>query len=343
VPGFPADESDSQCIPALQTFVKNLNKSNHFYLSIITLYYPQFKKKYVWHGTRIYSLAGKPGIIKKIPILFKVYTTFNKIHRENPVDIIHSFWLQDTSWVGRKLSQKYHIPHLSTAMGQDVLGSNKYLSLLPLGKMRIITLNKFHQDRLLKNTGKESSQNIPWGIDSLDFPSFSKERTIDLIGIGNLTPLKNFNLFITAVAGLLPRFPNLKAILIGDGPEQNNLQKRINDEGLKSNISLLGSLPREEVLFHLSKSKLLLHPSTFESFGFVFAEALQLGVKIVSYEVGIAKNGRHWSIFNNVEEMVKMTADLLSSPAISESTNNYQIQDTISAYEAVYQKLIAIK
>jgi glycosyltransferase involved in cell wall biosynthesis len=83
-----------------------------------------------------------------------------------------------------------------------------------------------------------------------------------------------------------------------------------------------------------------LHPSTFESFGFVFAEALQLGVKIVSKQVGIGKTGENWSVFNTEQEMVKMTADLLSSPAISESSNNYQIQDTISAYEAVYQNLI---
>ena len=142
------------------------------------------------------------------------------------------------------------------------------------------------------------------------------------------------------MARLLPKFPKLNAIVIGDGPEQNNLQQRINKEGLKSNVTLLGALPRDQVLYHLSKSKVLLHPSTFESFGFVFAEAHQLGVKIVSKKVGIAESGDNWSVFNNEEEMIKMTGDLLSYSSISKSINKYLIQDTISAYRAFYQKLI---
>jgi glycosyltransferase involved in cell wall biosynthesis len=145
------------------------------------------------------------------------------------------------------------------------------------------------------------------------------------------------------VARLSPKFPKLNAIIIGEGPEQNNLQQRVNEEGLKSNVTLLGALPRDQVLDHLSKSKILLHPSTFESFGFVFAEALQLGVKIVSREVGIAKNGKNWYIFYNEEEMVTMTEDLLDFPTFSESTNNYEIQNTILAYETVYHELIDIK
>jgi glycosyltransferase involved in cell wall biosynthesis len=343
VPGFPADESDSQCIPALQTFVKNLIKTKHYSISVITLYYPQFKKKYEWHGTKVYSLAGKPGLINKIPILFKVYTTFHKINRENPVTIIHSFWLQDTSWVARKLSQKYHIPHLSTAMGQDVLRKNKYLFWMPLDLMKIIVLSPFHQNTLSLHKGKKQTQIVPWGIDPSNFPQINSKRNIDLIGVGNLTALKNYSLLIEVVELLVEKFPNLKAVLIGDGPEKAKLQQLLLKKKIGDHITLVGAVPRDQVLLYLSRSKVLFHPSTYESFGLVFAEALQLGVKIVSKKVGIAESGDNWYIFNNEEEMMRMTEDLLRSPSISKSINKYLIQDTISAYEAVYQKLIGIK
>lgn len=342
-PGFPAEISDSQCIPALQIFVKNLNKLKEYNISIITFYYPSLVEEYDWNGIKVYPQNGQPGLLQKPFLMYKVFNEFKKIHKKTPVNIIHSFWLQDTTWIGRKISQIFNIPHLSTAMGQDVRKHNKYLNWLPLESMDIIVLSHFHQDSLYLSKGIKQFPIIPWGIDPVSFPAISTHRDIDLIGIGNLTPLKNYAVFIEVVSILIKKFPDLKAVLIGNGIEYDKLRKLIKEKYIGNHITLTGAIPREHVLRYLSRSKVLFHPSTFESFGLVFAEAQQMGVKIISRKVGIAEESEHWSIYNSHEEMINMTTNMLLNSSPNTTINKYHIKNTVQAYKKTYEQMMLRK
>ncbi len=57
---------------------------------------------------------------------------------------------------------------------------------------------------------------------------------------GELLPNKNQATLIKAVALLVPRWPNLKVLLAGNGPEESNLRSLIEMLNLESTVSLLG-------------------------------------------------------------------------------------------------------
>lgn len=72
-------------------------------------------------------------------------------------------------------------------------------------------------------------------------------------------------------------------LIIGDGPEMANIEKRYSSI---SNISLLGNLPNCKVIKQMSQSDCLVLPSHKEGFGRVIIEMLHLGKPVISTKSG---------------------------------------------------------
>ena len=117
-------------------------------------------------------------------------------------------------------------------------------------------------------------------------------------------------------------------------------KKLIHDFGLEDHITLMGILPREEVLRHMNQSHILLHPSLYESFGFVFSEALYSGMSIVSFPVGAAQRGKKWKVAKNEEEMYQQLVDLLQEKPDYQRADVPDLTDVAHTYVEQYQTLI---
>ncbi|MGB0369236.1 MAG: glycosyltransferase family 4 protein, partial [Flavobacteriales bacterium] len=165
--------------------------------------------------------------------------------------------------------------HIATAMGQDVLISNRYLKQISLGLPSLVAVSDFQNNSLQKSTGKRANQIIPWGMGSAEHENDT--RDIDILGVGSLIPLKAFDSFLRVIAEVVKSRPKLRVVLIGDGPDRRSLEKLANELGIDRNVQFAGKKSREEVLAMMRKSKVLLHTSTFESQGFVFNEAYACG------------------------------------------------------------------
>jgi glycosyltransferase involved in cell wall biosynthesis len=210
------------------------------------------------------------------------------------VDQVHSFWFSECAYVGSKLSKKLNIPHSCTFMGQDALQENRYLKKIKR-LPQIITLSGYHAAALKENAGIESDFIIPWGIEELEIDA-NVEKTIDILGVGNLIPLKAYDGFIRVLKEVKHHIPEIKAEIIGEGPELENLQKLIDKSELRQNILLRGKMDRAGVLKSMRRSKCLLHLSHYESFGMVLIEAQAMGAKVFSANVGIAAEAQGISI-----------------------------------------------
>lgn len=336
-PGFAKDENDASCIPPLQLFAKHLAQQD-FKVTVIALEYPE-KKSYRWHNVDVYSCGGNNSLFSKPFTWLKATSLLKKINEECSVDVLHSFWLQDTTLVGNYFARKYSIPHLTTLMGQDVLPSNNYLKIIPVGAHNTVALSQFHADAFMATTQKVVRKIIPWGIEKTEFPEFnSGERSIDILAVGSLNQVKNLNEFIEVVALVKKNFPKVKAIIAGDGLLRNELEKKVKQLNLSSNINFKGQLHRREVLQLMQQSKILLHTSKFESFGYVFAEAMWSGMKIVSHRVGIA-NEQNSFIGNLTQELANNCVHLLKTKLIFEQTSSASIKQTVAAYVDLYNEL----
>ncbi|MFN8321284.1 MAG: glycosyltransferase family 4 protein [Chitinophagales bacterium] len=340
-PGFARDEQDTVTIPPLSALTRSLSKQG-VHISIITLDYPFEEEKYTWHGVTVYACGGKNHRFPaKIFTVQKALTLFKKIQEEKSVQLIHSFWWQETAVIGYLLSKYFSIAHLTTLMGQDVLSTNKYAKWFSAKHKSVVALSDFHSKYFEKTFHRKPDQVIPWGIDVTDFPLHEKQqKTIDILGAGWLNRVKNFSDFIDVVNIVCQKYPHIKCVIAGDGEHRQELEEKISQLNLQNNIAIMGMLSRKETLDLMMRSKVFLHTSTFESFGYVFSEAIQAGASIVSYEVGIANN-MNALIGNSIEELAQHVCTTLECPTnLSLKASVWTTQQTAEAYMELYRKLI---
>lgn len=334
-PGFAQNEQDTTTIPALQEYIFALkNEEPQLKITIIAFQFPFNNKSYNWHNCTIIPLNGKNSKLKKIFVWQKAYSTLKKIHQECPIGILHSFWIGECSLIGQYFTTKKNINSIVTAMGQDVF-KNKYALFLNKNTTKIVTLSKNHHDELFKNYNIESKI-IPWGITKKRFLN-STIKTIDIIGVGSLITLKNYELFIDVIFEI-NKNTSLKIILIGDGTEKEKLQEKIKRLNLENTITLTGLLSYQKTLEYLSKAKVLLHTSNYESFGMIFPEALESKTFIVSKNVGCAFSMKNWIITETKEEMILACRKALTMHFSEKHLNPYVVEKTVENYLKLYNE-----
>ncbi len=338
-PGFPKDEKDTDCIPPMQEYFDSLlQKIPDIEVSVISIHYPFSKEKYNWKSINVYPCAGKN---KKQPFRsiywLKAIWFSLKINRSRRVNIVHSFWLNETALVAHIIAGLLKVKHLNTMMGQDAKPENKYLKILPSKNITKIAVSEFQAGYFKNSTGLEVNRIIPWGIKR--FPVDNNSRTIDVLGVGSLIKVKNFEQFVRIINELKNEFPQINCIIIGEGNLRRELQNLIDDFHLAENLKLVGQIPREDVLSYMMNSKILLHTSNYESFGYVMTEALAAGCYIVSRKVGCVLKTNKMFIAEKDEDFYEAVKNLLLNGKDFTPQNLFPISKTVESYGDLYNQL----
>ena len=84
------------------------------------------------------------------------------------------------------------------------------------------------------------------------------------------------------IKNLLPKFPNLKYVSIGDGDQKENLKKLNSELGLNDNVNFIYKSGEQEKLALLNQSDVFVMPSvvfkkSVEGFGITYIEAASYG------------------------------------------------------------------
>tara|TARA_B110001452_G_scaffold12580_1_gene10366 strand:+ start:363 stop:1454 length:1092 start_codon:yes stop_codon:yes gene_type:complete len=103
-----------------------------------------------------------------------------------------------------------------------------------------------------------------------------------LITISRLDGRKNHQNILMTIKNLLPKFPKLKYISIGDGDERNNLERLKEELGLKDTVNFIFKSSEQEKVALLEQSDLFVMPSivhkkSIEGFGITYIEAACYG------------------------------------------------------------------
>lgn len=125
---------------------------------------------------------------------------------------------------------------------------------------------------------------IPNGIDHVMIqPIRANKHASDVVFTGRLLAHKNVNLLVDAIAIIRKEQPDIRCYIVGGGPEQANLQQRVDRLGLGANVVLTGFLETsEEVFAYMKASRVFVLPSTREGFGITVLEAYACGLSIVT-------------------------------------------------------------
>ena len=135
---------------------------------------------------------------------------------------------------------------------------------------------------------------VPNGIDFKRIQKIEEtDLKSDIIFVGRLIKEKNIPLLLNAIRIIKREIPDVRVLIIGDGPERKrleNLSKRLDISG---NVQFLGFLESyDDVIAHMKASKVFAFPSLREGFGIVVLEANASGLPVVTvdYEMNASKD-----------------------------------------------------
>ena len=102
--------------------------------------------------------------------------------------------------------------------------------------------------------------------------------------VARFDPRKGLDLLLEAVAIALPKRPEIRVLLVGDGPERGFLEAQAEALALGRVVRFVGE--RTDVRFDLAAMDLFAAPSRSEGLGVALIEALAAGVPVVGARVG---------------------------------------------------------
>ncbi|MGC8988357.1 glycosyltransferase family 4 protein [Infirmifilum sp.] len=148
----------------------------------------------------------------------------------------------------------------------------------------------------------------------------------NIIGyVGRLHAEKNPLSLVKAMRYLKGR--GLKLVVIGDGPLRGAIERLVKAYGLEGEVELLGWVPREELVRHYNRMKLLVLPSLTEGLPNVVLEAMACGTPVLATPVGaipdIIRDGVTGFLLRSTEpkHIAEKISELLANPELLESVS----------------------
>jgi glycosyltransferase involved in cell wall biosynthesis len=136
---------------------------------------------------------------------------------------------------------------------------------------------------------------IPHGmIEAAWLPLVDSEPRVEndhpvILAVGKMYPRKRIDVLLRAAALLKKDYPRLNLRIVGDGLEWDRLHALADEFGLGDTITWLGTVTDDSAFAReWRQADIFCHPSSQETFGFVYLEAMKLGKPIVAARAGAA-------------------------------------------------------
>jgi glycosyltransferase involved in cell wall biosynthesis len=139
---------------------------------------------------------------------------------------------------------------------------------------------------LAKKTSINKAICIHNGVESFETAPQHTHRT-EALFVGRLVPQKDPFILINAIHALDPNIRSqLHLSLIGSGPLEEDVRATILKQRLVNTITLIPSVPREDILKHMKQSDLFILTTHWEGLPRSILEAMAHGLPVIATDVG---------------------------------------------------------
>ena len=173
-------------------------------------------------------------------------------------------------------------------------------SAIVTNKLLQITLSLCDRVICVSHTGKENTalracynpsriSVIPNAVDTDVFtPDANRAQSdkITIVVVSRLVYRKGIDLLASLIPIICKKNSNVNFIIGGDGPKRICLEEMIELNNLQGRVTLLGSVPHEQVRDVLVRGDIFLNCSLTEAFCMAIIEAAACGLQVVSTNVG---------------------------------------------------------
>ncbi len=291
-----------------------------------------------------------------------------KVIRTWRPDLIHAHFAVPSGAVAFALSIFTRTPYVITAHGGDVPGGapektrSWFRFVLPFSKFvwknaaAIAAVSSQTRELASKHYAADI-QVIPNGIDPSAYNpgKFNSKKTPVIIYIGRFSPEKN----ALAVPQVLSTLNDQKweCVMLGDGPQMAEVKALIRKHQMEHRFALPGWVEPPEVVRWMEKSDILFMPSLRDAMPIAGLQGLAMGLAMVASEIGslpdiVAENEN--GILVTPGDLIGYAAaikrlledhDLLETfrRRSADRVRKFNISEVLSAYEALYQKVLVRK
>jgi glycosyltransferase involved in cell wall biosynthesis len=260
----------------------------------------------------------------------------SEISEEFPFDLIHAHAALPAGYAAMRIAAKFGIPFVVTIHGADLqktvhinqhaqqavgeVISHSTTAVFVSHKLKRIAADQFGDDNQYKV--------IPNGIDPASIKQDSLSHSapaqapITLLSVSNLFPSKGIDDNLSALARLTGKYPEVKYLIIGDGPERGYLENLSRELGLSKQVEFLGQIPHDQVMSAMADCDIFSLPSWQEGFGIVYLEAMAHGVPVIGCQGEGIEDFVNHSVTGylvkprDLDDLVKVLDHLLDSPGI---------------------------
>jgi 1,2-diacylglycerol 3-alpha-glucosyltransferase len=232
------------------------------------------------HPVILGQVAAHKAKKLNLPLVFTFHTQYQEYTHYVPLpqDVVQDF-LKETihDWLQNYMRKCQHIVVPSPSMLdilQNEYGLDSNYTVVPTG----IDLEPFQ-----KADGSAIRAKHRW------------ENSAVMISIGRLSKEKNWEFLLKAAALAMQKHPDLRVVLLGDGPQRKYLERCADDLSIRGKVDFIGYIPFEQVPGYLKAADFFGFASTAETQGLVTLEALAAGLPVVAVDASgtrdIVQNG----------------------------------------------------
>ena len=206
----------------------------------------------------------------KIPVVAGFHTNFHKYFNRYKLRTIEK-------------SAMGYLKLVHSKANMTMVPSNDALEMLQDEGFENVKLLGRGVDTELFNPNKRSAElRAEWG---------AKDADPVVILVGRVAAEKNLNFGMAVVGEMRETEPDLKVVVVGDGPQRESLELE------NSDVLFVGTRKGEELAEYYASADILLFPSETETFGNVLLEGMASGLVTVSYAYAASniyvKNGEN--------------------------------------------------
>jgi 1,2-diacylglycerol 3-alpha-glucosyltransferase len=206
---------------------------------------------------------------------------------------------------------------------------------------------------------------IPNGLDLTPYRSISQPIDRSVFGftnnqvistyIGRLSPEKNLSLLIRAFYGMSMTYDHVRLLIVGDGPDRENLENQIKHMDIADKVFFTGMVDYENIPAYLAASDIFVTPSSSETFGLSTVEAMAAGLPVLGMDApgsrDIIEDGVTGLITSDDISVFTAKLILLSTDheirkrmrkQAFEFSKKYDIQTTSESLFQHYQRLVEV-
>ena len=262
--------------------------------------YTQNHKEFDEQASFTIERVGGPKILRK----YRKASLVDEFAKDNKVEgIIADHWKSLENLKNNK--KKYCLIHGKEINHPIGSGINKRI-IKVLGDVERIIANSNYTKNLAIEVGVSENKITVMnpGIDSgknLDQKSLDKVESLlkikspRLITVSRFDKRKNHEKVIMALRNLKQIYPNIVYICIGSGDEENNIKNLVKELDLESQVMFFKDISDDLKNALIAKSNIfvmpsIIHKTSVEGFGIVYAEAGQYGVPSIGGKDGGASD-----------------------------------------------------